>query len=47
MTLDLIVEQCRRSVAWLYKEGADRFGLDKNRIFIGGSSAGAISEGCC
>ena len=35
-----IVEQCRRCVQWLY-ENAARLGVDNERIFLSGSSAGA------
>ncbi len=34
-----IVAQCRRSIAWLYREGAAHR-IDVNRIVVGGSSAG-------
>ena len=37
--LDTIVDQCRRAVAWVY-HNAGEFGIDRERIFIGGSSAG-------
>lgn len=39
-TLTGIVEECRRSIAWLY-ENASRFGYDRKRIHLSGSSAGA------
>jgi len=38
-SLDEIVAQCRRSIAWLHGHAAD-YGIDRDRIFIGGSSAG-------
>jgi arylformamidase len=38
-TLDTIVEQCRRALAWVYRN-IEQFGGDPNRIYIGGSSAG-------
>lgn len=34
-----IVRQVRQSVAWCYKSGADH-GIDPERLFVGGSSAG-------
>ena len=37
--LDGIVKQCRESVAWLFKNAVE-FGINPDRIFIGGSSAG-------
>lgn len=37
--LDEIVRQVRSSVAWLYHHGAT-YGIDKNQIYISGSSAG-------
>lgn len=39
-TLTGIVEECRRSIAWLY-DNAGRFGYDRKRIHLSGSSAGA------
>lgn len=38
-TLEDIVSQVRRSVAWLYR-GADRYRIDRRRIVVGGHSAG-------
>ena len=38
-SLSTIVDQCRRSIAWLYRNAGDH-GIDRDRIFIGGSSAG-------
>jgi len=35
-----MVEQCRRSVAWLH-QNAGKLGFDSERIFLSGSSAGA------
>lgn len=35
-----MIEQCRRSIQWLFSN-AKRFGYDKNKIFLLGSSAGA------
>ena len=35
-----MVEQCRRSLVWLYRN-ADDLGFDRERMFISGSSAGA------
>jgi arylformamidase len=39
-SLDQIVDQIRRAVAFLYDRG-EHLGIDKTKIFIGGSSAGA------
>lgn len=39
-TIAEMVSQCRRSIAWLYRN-ADKFGFDRDRIYISGSSAGA------
>ncbi|MES2280813.1 MAG: alpha/beta hydrolase [Pseudomonadota bacterium] len=39
-SLEDIVAQCRRSVAWLYKNGAAQ-GVDPTRMVLAGSSAGA------
>lgn len=39
VTLDTIVDQCRRALAWVVGNIA-RFGGDPGRIYIGGSSAG-------
>ncbi|MDQ2926833.1 MAG: alpha/beta hydrolase, partial [Pseudomonadota bacterium] len=39
-----IVRQVRRSIAWLYKNGSAH-GLDPDRIFVGGSSAGGHLTG--
>ncbi|CAM4026719.1 alpha/beta hydrolase [Bordetella muralis] len=38
-SLDLIVDQCRRAMAWVYRN-IEEFGGDPERIYIGGSSAG-------
>lgn len=35
-----MVEQCRRSIQWLYQNAAD-LGVNSDRIFLSGSSAGA------
>lgn len=35
-----IVEQCRRSIRWLYKN-AGQLGFNRDKLFISGSSAGA------
>ncbi len=39
-SLDAIVAQCRRAVAWIHRNIA-RHGGDPARLFVGGSSAGA------
>lgn len=39
-TLDRIVDQVRRSIAFIYRQ-ADVLGFDASRLFVGGSSAGA------
>ncbi|MVW80891.1 alpha/beta hydrolase [Bordetella sp. 02P26C-1] len=39
VTLDTIVDQCRRAVAWVYRN-IEQYGGDPDRIYIGGSSAG-------
>ena len=39
-TLDQIVDQIRRAIAFIWHE-AERFGINRNRLFVGGSSAGA------
>ncbi len=38
--IEQMVEQCRRSLVWLYRN-ADELGFDREKIFISGSSAGA------
>jgi arylformamidase len=43
-TLDQIVVEVRRSIAWLY-HNATEFGYDPDRIFISGSSAGGHLAG--
>lgn len=39
-TLDVIVEQCRQAVEWLYRSSGE-LGFDPDRIIVSGSSAGA------
>ncbi len=39
-SLSGIVEETRRSVSWLY-QNADRWGFDRDRIYLSGHSAGA------
>lgn len=43
-TLDEIVAEVRRCIAWLYHHGSD-YGIDPNRIYVGGSSAGGHLTG--
>lgn len=43
-SLDEIVRQSRAAVAWLHANGTE-FGIDPDRIFAGGSSAGAHLAG--
>jgi arylformamidase len=43
-SLDLIVAQCRKAVAWVWHNAAS-FGGDAARIFVGGSSAGGHLAG--
>ena len=42
--IDQIVDECRRSIQWLYNNAKDH-GIDPNRIFVGGSSAGGHLTG--
>ncbi|MBJ3775842.1 alpha/beta hydrolase [Acuticoccus mangrovi] len=44
VTLETIVEECRRAIAFLYREGAG-YGLDPERIVVAGSSAGGHLTG--
>lgn len=39
VNLDEIVRQCRAAITWVYENGAE-YGIDPERIHIGGSSAG-------
>jgi arylformamidase len=43
-SLDEIVRQCRAALAWIY-QNAEKYGLDRNRIHVGGSSAGGHLTG--
>ncbi len=43
-TIDMIVDQCRRALAWTWKN-AESFGGDPSRIFVCGSSAGGHLTG--
>lgn len=43
-TLEAIVDQSRRSIAWLYRH-ADRLGFDRRRIVVAGHSAGGHLAG--
>jgi arylformamidase len=40
-----IVDQCRRAVAWVYRN-ASSFGGDPNRVYLGGHSSGGHLGGC-
>jgi len=40
VSVDTIVDQARRAVAFIYEHAVD-LGIDRSRLFIGGSSAGA------
>ena len=42
--IDQIVVECRRAIKWLY-QNATRYGVDPNRIYVGGSSAGGHLSG--
>lgn len=42
--IDQIVSECRRSIKWLYNN-AIHYGIDRERIFVGGSSAGGHLTG--
>ena len=44
-SLDEITRQSRAAVAWVWKHGAERFGADPDRIFVGGTSAGGHITG--
>lgn len=43
-SLDRIVDQCRRAMAWVYRN-IEKFGGDPARLYIGGSSAGGHLSG--
>lgn len=42
--LEAIVDQCRRSIAWLYRQ-AEQLGFDRRRIVVAGHSAGGHLAG--
>jgi arylformamidase len=42
--IDQIVAECRRAIKWLYQNVAS-YGIDPNRIYVGGSSAGGHLTG--
>ena len=44
-SMDEITRQSRAAVAWVWKNGADRFGADPDRLFVGGTSAGGHITG--
>lgn len=43
-SLDEIVRQCHAAVTWIWANGRE-FGIDPNRIFVGGTSAGGHLAG--
>ena len=45
VSIDTIVRQCRDAVAWVWREGPSVMDMDRNRIFVGGSSAGGHLTG--
>lgn len=44
-SLDTITAQCRAAVAWVWKNGREKFGADPDRIYVGGTSAGGHLTG--
>ena len=42
--IDQIVAECRRAIQWLY-QNATSYGIDKDRFYVGGSSAGGHLTG--
>jgi arylformamidase len=44
-SIDTIVHQCRNAVEWVWREGASEMDIDRDRIFVGGSSAGGHLTG--
>jgi arylformamidase len=44
-SLDEITRQSRAAVAWVGKHGAESFGADPDRIYVGGTSAGGHITG--
>ena len=42
--IDQIVSECRRSIKWLY-DNATNYGIDREQIYVGGSSAGGHLTG--
>ena len=44
-SIDTIVRQCRDALEWVWREGTKELGIDPNRIFVGGSSAGGHLTG--
>ena len=44
-SIDTIVRQCRDAVAWIWRDGPAAMDIDRDRIFIGGSSAGGHLTG--
>ena len=43
--LSPMADQCRRAVAWVYRNAAS-FGADRDRLYLAGSSSGAHLGGC-
>lgn len=44
-SLDTIVRQCRDAIGWLWREAPAVMGIDRDRVFVGGSSAGGHLTG--
>ena len=44
-SIDTIVRQCRDAVEWVWRDGPSAMDIDRDRIFVGGSSAGGHLTG--